>query len=96
MYYICDINNTQVVIGCEGVNSVVAQWLGLKPPISSGRSAVRGVGLYPQGHDFKKEHQQFVGNGMKAGFIPISNTEIYWYLNKASTSQGSLIHAYNK
>ncbi|KAM0940458.1 putative FAD-binding domain, FAD/NAD(P)-binding domain superfamily [Dioscorea sansibarensis] len=77
----------KAVIGCEGVNSVVAQWLGLRAPISSGRAAVRGVGLYPQGHDFKKEHQQFVGNGVKAGFIPISNTEIYWYLNKASTPQ---------
>nr|ACF85875.1 unknown [Zea mays] len=33
----------KVVIGCDGVNSVVAQWLGLPKPILSGRSATRGL-----------------------------------------------------
>ncbi|KAJ0973306.1 hypothetical protein J5N97_021265 [Dioscorea zingiberensis] len=65
----------KVVIGCEGVHSVVAQWLGLSEPVRSGRSAVRGVGLYPEGHGFKKEHQQFIGHGIKGGLVPISNTQ---------------------
>lgn len=49
----------QILIGCDGVNSMVAHWLGLGQPVSSGRFAVRGVAVYPQGHGFKQEFQQF-------------------------------------
>ncbi|XP_021775247.1 uncharacterized protein LOC110739100 [Chenopodium quinoa] len=36
------ILKTKVLIGCDGVNSVVAKWLGFKPPSLTGRSAIRG------------------------------------------------------
>ncbi|KAJ0974541.1 hypothetical protein J5N97_016506 [Dioscorea zingiberensis] len=82
-----------VVIGCDGVHSMVARWLGLSAPISSGRSAVRGLSLYPEGHGLKKQHNQyFMGNGIKGGFVPISHNEIYWYLNKTSSPQGMHIY----
>nr|CAD1835738.1 unnamed protein product [Ananas comosus var. bracteatus] len=35
------IIRTKVLIGCDGVNSIVAKWLGLKKPSFSGRSATR-------------------------------------------------------
>ncbi|KAL3564777.1 hypothetical protein D5086_032823 [Populus alba] len=50
---------SKVLIGCDGVNSVVARWLGLAEPVHSGRSAVRGLAVFSQGHGFKQEvHQQ--------------------------------------
>lgn len=45
---------SKVLIGCDGVHSVVSQWLGLSEPASSGRSAVRGLAMYPDGHGLKK------------------------------------------
>lgn len=68
----------KVVIGCDGVNSVVAQWLGLPKPILSGRSATRGLAEYPGGHGFGPEILQFIGHGFRSGVLPCSDTSVYW------------------
>ncbi|KAL3611685.1 hypothetical protein D5086_002705 [Populus alba] len=49
---------SKVLIGCDGLHSVVARWLGLAEPVHSGRSAVRGLAIFPQGYGFKQEVQQ--------------------------------------
>ncbi|KAM5562581.1 hypothetical protein ABKV19_017674 [Rosa sericea] len=36
------ILKAKVLVGCDGVNSLVAKWLGFKPPVFTGRSAIRG------------------------------------------------------
>ncbi|KAG6737297.1 hypothetical protein POTOM_058811 [Populus tomentosa] len=84
-----------VLIGCDGVNSVVARWLGLvkigggaylgiltglAEPVHSGRSAVRGLAVFSQGHGFKQEVHQFVDAGKRAGFVPLNDRELYWFL----------------
>ncbi|EMS61934.1 hypothetical protein TRIUR3_13194 [Triticum urartu] len=71
---------SKVLIGCDGVHSVVSQWLGLSEPASSGRSAVRGLAVYPDGHGLKKELRQFLSEGLRAGMVPISDTDVYWFL----------------
>ncbi|KAF8011892.1 hypothetical protein BT93_I0123 [Corymbia citriodora subsp. variegata] len=43
---------SKAVIGCDGVHSVVARWLGLRSPVYSGRLAVRGLSVFPEGHRF--------------------------------------------
>lgn len=68
----------KVVIGCDGVNSVVAKWLGLPKPILSGRSAARGLAEYPAGHGFGPEILQFIGHGFRSGVLPCSATSVYW------------------
>lgn len=70
----------QILIGCDGVNSMVAHWLGLGQPVSSGRFAVRGLAVYPQGHGFKQEFQQFYEVGTRGGFVPLNDKELYWFL----------------
>lgn len=70
----------KVLIGCDGVHSVVARWLGLSEPASSGRSAVRGLSVFPGGHGVKRELRQFLSEGLRAGMVPISDTDIYWFL----------------
>ncbi|KAM7517848.1 hypothetical protein LguiB_016810 [Lonicera macranthoides] len=74
------IIKTKVLIGCDGVHSKVARWLGLGEPVSSGRFAVRGLAVFPQGHGFKQEFQQFLGGGIRAGFVPLTDKELYWFL----------------
>ncbi|KAL0376250.1 UNVERIFIED_CONTAM: Monooxygenase 2 [Sesamum calycinum] len=43
---------SKVLIGCDGVNSVVARFLGFSKPSFAGRSAVRGLVDFENGHDF--------------------------------------------
>ncbi|XP_038711894.1 monooxygenase 2-like isoform X2 [Tripterygium wilfordii] len=71
---------TKILIGCDGVNSVVANWLGLAKTANSGRSSVRGLALYPQGHGLKHEMHQFLDEGKRGGFIPLNDKELYWFL----------------
>ncbi|CAN6302243.1 unnamed protein product [Urochloa humidicola] len=70
---------TKVLIGCDGINSVVAKWLGLAKPSYSGRSAARGFAHYPDGHGFEPKFLQFVGDGFRAGMLPCNQTDIYWF-----------------
>ncbi|RLM66551.1 FAD-dependent urate hydroxylase-like [Panicum miliaceum] len=70
----------KVLIGCDGVHSVVARWLGLPEPGSSGRSCVRGLSIFPDGHGIKRELRQFLSQGLRAGMVPISDTDVYWFL----------------
>lgn len=71
---------TQALVGCDGVNSVVAKWLGLSAPVHSGRAAVRGLAVFPQGHGFKQEVTQFADVGKRAGFVPLTHKDLYWFL----------------
>ncbi|CAN6285629.1 unnamed protein product [Urochloa humidicola] len=69
----------KVLIGCDGINSVVAKWLGLAKPSYSRRSAARGFAHYPDGHGFDPKFLQFVGDGFRAGMLPCNQTDIYWF-----------------
>ncbi|KAK2996636.1 hypothetical protein RJ639_025048, partial [Escallonia herrerae] len=82
-----DVIKAKVVVGCDGVHSVVARWLGLGSTVNYGRSVVRGLAVYPQGHGLNQEVQQFVDVGKRAGFVPLSDKELYWYLTHTSKPQ---------
>ncbi|XP_059670988.1 monooxygenase 2-like [Cornus florida] len=79
------IIKAKVLIGCEGVHSVVANWLGLGAPVDSGRSAVRGLAIYPKSHGLKPGFQQFVDVGKRGGFVPLNDRELYWFFICNST-----------
>eukprot|EP00262_Sarcandra_glabra_P009916 TRINITY_DN2474_c0_g1_i2.p1 TRINITY_DN2474_c0_g1~~TRINITY_DN2474_c0_g1_i2.p1 ORF type:complete len:350 (-),score=29.86 TRINITY_DN2474_c0_g1_i2:93-1142(-) len=82
----------KVLIGCDGVHSVVAQWLGLIAPVHSGRSAVRGLAIFPEGHGFNHEVQQFLGEGKRAGMVPLTDKEIYWFMTYESGPTCDAMH----
>ncbi|KAM5577663.1 hypothetical protein ABKV19_008154 [Rosa sericea] len=79
----------KVLIGCDGVHSVVSRWLGLREPVFSGRSAVRGLAVYPQGHGLEQNVRQYVGSGRRAGFVPLTDKEIYWFFSVISPAKGT-------
>ncbi|KAL6505619.1 hypothetical protein OROHE_022998 [Orobanche hederae] len=81
----------KVLIGCDGVHSVVARWLGLHEPVYSGRSAVRGLAVYPQGHGLEQNVRQYVGSGRRAGFIPLNDKEIYWFFTCTYPAKGTSV-----
>ncbi|KAK2995474.1 hypothetical protein RJ640_009999 [Escallonia rubra] len=76
----CAIIKTKILIGCDGVYSVVARWLGLTKPVNSGRWAVRGLAVFPQGHGYTQNVWQYLDVGTRAGFVPLTDKELYWFL----------------
>ncbi|CAM0870587.1 unnamed protein product [Alopecurus aequalis] len=69
----------KVLIGCDGINSVVAKWLGLAKLSDSGRTTTRGHATYPDGHGFEHKMMQFSGQGFRAGMIPCNETDVFWF-----------------
>ncbi|KAJ6833667.1 uncharacterized protein M6B38_338220 [Iris pallida] len=81
------ILKTKVLVGCDGINSVIARWLGLKTPSFTGRSATRGFTIYPDGHGFKPDFLQYFGCGFRSGFLPCDEKTIYWFFTWTPTPE---------
>ncbi|XP_048128132.1 monooxygenase 2-like [Rhodamnia argentea] len=77
----------KVLIGCDGVNSAVAKWLGFKKPAFAGRSAIRGCAYYEHGHSFEPKFIQYFGEGVRYGVIPCDDKSIYWFFTFSSSSK---------
>ncbi|KAI6701023.1 hypothetical protein NL676_015347 [Syzygium grande] len=82
------ILKAKVLIGCDGVNSVVAKWLGFKAPAVVGRCAVRGFAYYENGHGFEPKLFQLIGEGFRSGFVACDDKTMYWFAT-FSTSMSS-------
>ncbi|KAK3009218.1 hypothetical protein RJ639_013261 [Escallonia herrerae] len=78
---------TKVLIGCDGVNSVVAKWLGFKKPAFSGRSAFRGYADFKGSHGFEPKFLQYFGQGVKYGFLPCDDHTVYWFFTYTPSPQ---------
>ncbi|KAK4562183.1 hypothetical protein RGQ29_004879 [Quercus rubra] len=74
------ILKTKVLIGCDGVNSMVAKWLGFKTPTFTKRVAIRGCVNFKSNHGFDPKTFLFFGKGFRSGFLPYDDTSVYWFL----------------
>ncbi|XP_059434537.1 monooxygenase 2-like [Corylus avellana] len=80
------ILRTKVLIGCDGVNSVVAKWLGFNKPAFTGRSAIRARVDFKRNHGFGNKFMQFFGKGVRSGFIPCDDNTVYWFFTWTPSS----------
>eukprot|EP00252_Welwitschia_mirabilis_P011920 TRINITY_DN2650_c0_g1_i1.p1 TRINITY_DN2650_c0_g1~~TRINITY_DN2650_c0_g1_i1.p1 ORF type:complete len:289 (-),score=29.27 TRINITY_DN2650_c0_g1_i1:1033-1899(-) len=80
--------HTKVLLGCDGVRSSVAKWLGFQEPQYVGYSAYRGLGVYPSGHPFQQRVCYIYGKGIRVGYVPLTSTKVYWFLCFNSLSPG--------
>ncbi|XP_017413780.1 monooxygenase 2 isoform X1 [Vigna angularis] len=78
---------TKVLIGCDGVNSMVAKWLGFKKASFTGRYAIRGCAEVNSSHGLEPKFMQYVGKGFRAGVIPCDEKTVYWFFTWTPTSQ---------
>ncbi|KAH7848590.1 hypothetical protein Vadar_004857 [Vaccinium darrowii] len=78
---------TKVLIGCDGVNSLVAKWLGLQKPVYSGRSSIRGFVENPDGHGFQPGFHCHFDGGVRYGCVPWDDKCLYWFCTYNSSLQ---------
>lgn len=82
----------KIVIGCDGVHSLVAEWLGLEAAKHSGRIAFRGMGVCPPGyHAIETMMVQIWGKGARAGLVPCTGKRIFWFITKKLQPQDAHI-----
>lgn len=97
-YSICRISHIkvdacmQVIIGCDGVNSVVASIVGLNSSRHFSTCAIRGVTHYQTLHPFGTAFYLFDKDGVRLGLLPINHNDVYWFLTRKLTSTGTYIH----
>ncbi|XP_004497185.1 monooxygenase 2-like [Cicer arietinum] len=78
---------TKVLIGCDGVNSVVAKWLGLKKASYTERYATRGYADLKNTHQLEPIFMQYFGKGFRAGAIPCDQKGVYWFFTCISQDE---------
>lgn len=82
----------QVVIGCDGIRSPIAKWMGFPEPKYVGHCAFRGLAYYPGGQPFEPKLNQIYGRGQRAGFLPVSPTKVYWFVCFNRQSPGKFLN----
>ncbi|KAK3224994.1 hypothetical protein Dsin_004856 [Dipteronia sinensis] len=81
----------KIVIGCDGIRSPVAKWMGFSEPKYVGHCAYRGLGYYPNGQPFEPKVNYIYGRGLRAGYVPVSPTRVYWFICFNNPSPGPKI-----
>ena len=83
--------HAQVLIGCDGINSVVAKYLGFEKAVFTGRSAIRGYANFEGGHGFGPKFRQFVGKSVRSGFLPCDDENVYWFMTWTTSGKGDYV-----
>ncbi|OMO85294.1 Monooxygenase, FAD-binding protein [Corchorus olitorius] len=65
--------------------------MGFSEPNYSGHCAYRGLGFYPNGQPFAQRVNYIYGRGLRAGYVPVSPTKVYWFICYNSPSAGPKI-----
>ncbi|XP_040363932.1 monooxygenase 2 isoform X2 [Rosa chinensis] len=58
-----------------------------KPPVFTGRSAIRGCAEFKSSHDFDPMFMQYFGNGVRSGVVPCDDKNVYWAITWTPSSQ---------
>ncbi|KAK9073435.1 hypothetical protein SSX86_007759 [Deinandra increscens subsp. villosa] len=69
----------KVVIGCDGNNSITADFLNLKPTKMFSLCPVRGLTTYPNGHPYDNEFIRLIKDNIVVARIPIDDNLVYWF-----------------
>ncbi|CAL5347690.1 unnamed protein product [Camellia sinensis] len=84
---ILQLHDGTVVIGCDGVNSVIANFIGLKPPKQSTIGGERGFTNYENGHGFSPEFVTINKGHVLLGRVPLDHNLVFWFVTRPITPQ---------
>lgn len=62
--------------------------MGFSEPKYSGHCAFRGLGNYPEGQPYDPKVTYIYGRGLRAGYVPVSLSKVYWFICFNSASPG--------
>ncbi|CAL5413824.1 unnamed protein product [Camellia sinensis] len=80
-----------VVIGCDGVNSVIANFIGLKPPKQSTIGGARGFTNYENGHGFSPEFVTINKGHVLLGRVPLDHNLVFWFVTRPIPPQDNIL-----
>ncbi|GAB2300856.1 hypothetical protein Dimus_034891 [Dionaea muscipula] len=80
--------SAKIVIGCDGVRSTIAKWMGFAEPNYVGHYAFRGLAFYPKGQKYEPRVNYIYGDGVRGGYVPVSSTKVYWFIVYNCNSPG--------
>jgi 2-polyprenyl-6-methoxyphenol hydroxylase-like FAD-dependent oxidoreductase len=80
--------SAKVVVGFDGVNSIVGSWLGLKKPNSVGQLEIRGMAEFPSAHNFSDVFRIIYGNQVAIGLNTMTPTKVFWFVVWTDWSEG--------
>ncbi|KAL4184185.1 hypothetical protein AMTRI_Chr11g158740 [Amborella trichopoda] len=73
---------SKVVIGCDGVGSIIAEALGMGAPRIDSIRGIRGLTTYAgDGHNFESHFIQFWSDKIVVGRLPINPNLVHWFLS---------------
>lgn len=81
----------KAVIGCDGANSVVSEFIGLKTTKLLSTCSAIGFTNYPNGHGFDNESIRMGCGGTSVGRIPMDDKLVYWFVGRKWTPQDSSV-----
>ncbi|XP_019182169.1 PREDICTED: uncharacterized protein LOC109177310 isoform X2 [Ipomoea nil] len=73
--------DAEIVIGCEGGRSKVAELLGLKASRAFDVGVIRGLTTYPNAHSMPHEFRRIRKGKIGVGMLPITQHLIHWFVN---------------
>ncbi|KAG4111798.1 hypothetical protein ERO13_D13G124400v2 [Gossypium hirsutum] len=77
----------KIVIGCDGVNSIISKFVGVNSPKLFSRCATRGFTYYEGAHSFGDKFRFYSTNDVTLGQLPVTDKLVYWFLTRVLTSQ---------
>ncbi|KAL3334910.1 hypothetical protein AABB24_031238 [Solanum stoloniferum] len=83
--------SAKILIACDGIRSPVAKLMGFPEPNYVGHCAFRGLAYFPEGQPFEPKVNYIYGKGVRAGYVPVSETKVYWFICYNSPSPGPKI-----
>jgi 2-polyprenyl-6-methoxyphenol hydroxylase-like FAD-dependent oxidoreductase len=84
--------DVQVVIGCDGWNSVVAKYLGLSAPKTKLGTVLRGFTMYSHEHPFGTEFLRLTGEEFFLGIFPVSHNLVHFFLTRPVPPTGIYVY----
>jgi flavin-dependent dehydrogenase len=65
----------QVVVGFDGVNSIIGSWLGFEKPKKIKQLEIRRMANFPNCHNFPKMFYIFLGRTVYLAILPMTLTK---------------------